>query len=96
MKDKLGDNGRLRHMLESVEEIEAAVKGLSYDEFVENHVIRIAVVKWIEIIGEASVYISEELKDAHRSRGPRRHRRPGPPLRGRRGELCAHDRGAAP
>lgn len=62
MKDKLGDNGRLRHVLECIEEIESAVKGLSFDEFVENHVTRIAIVKWIEIIGEASVYISQELK----------------------------------
>lgn len=27
--------------------------------------MRIAVVKWIEIIGEASVYISEELKNKY-------------------------------
>ena len=62
MKDKLGDEGRLKHILESIEEIEMAVNGLNYEAFVENHVVRIAVVKWIEIIGEASVNISGELK----------------------------------
>lgn len=62
MKGKSGDEGRLRHILESIEEIEMAVKDLSYEEFVENHIVRIAVVKWIEIIGEASVNISDDLK----------------------------------
>ena len=65
MKDKLGDDARLRHILESIEEIELAVKGLNYEMFVENHVVRITVVKWIEIIGEASVYVTEELKSGY-------------------------------
>jgi uncharacterized protein with HEPN domain len=62
MKNKLGDEARLRHMLECMEEIESAIKNVPYDQFISNHVLRIAVVKWIEIIGEASIHISEELK----------------------------------
>lgn len=31
MKGKSGDEGRLRHILESIEEIEMAVKDLSYE-----------------------------------------------------------------
>jgi uncharacterized protein with HEPN domain len=62
MSYELGDKVRLYHMLESIAEIEAAIKGFDLDGFIENHVVRIAVVKWIEIIGEASVYVSDEVK----------------------------------
>jgi len=65
MRDKLGDKARLGHILESIEEIENAVKEVAYDDFLNNHVLRIAVVKWIEIIGEASVSISSELKNKY-------------------------------
>ena len=62
MKNKLGDEARLGHMMESIQEIESAIDGVQYEEFLANHVLRIAIVKWIEIIGEASVLVSEELK----------------------------------
>ena len=32
--------------------------------FIKNHILRIAVVKWIEIIGEAANHISAETKNA--------------------------------
>lgn len=65
MKNKLGDEVRLRHMLECMDEIESAIKNVDYETFIDNHVLRIAVVKWIEIIGEASVYVSSELKNEY-------------------------------
>ncbi len=52
-------------MLECMDEIGLAIKNVDYEAFVNNHVLRIAVVKWIEIIGEASVYISGELKNKY-------------------------------
>ena len=65
MKSKLGDDARLKHMLECMEEIESAIKNVDYEAFISDHVLRIAVVKWIEIIGEASIYISGELKNEY-------------------------------
>lgn len=58
MKNSLGDVQRLMHMLDCCNEIESAIQLLSETSFIENHVVRIAVVKWIEIIGEASVHLS--------------------------------------
>ncbi len=52
-------------MLECMDEIGLAIKNVDYEAFVNNHVLRIVVVKWIEIIGEASVYISGELKNKY-------------------------------
>jgi uncharacterized protein with HEPN domain len=58
MKNKLGDEARLRHILDCITGIESAIAELDQESFIANHVVRIAVVKWIEIIGKASVNIS--------------------------------------
>ncbi len=47
MKNDLGDEARLLHILDCIEEISIATNGLSQDEFEENHIVRIAVVKWL-------------------------------------------------
>jgi uncharacterized protein with HEPN domain len=65
MSFELGDEVRLGHIVESIDEIELAIKGFDLDSFVANHVVRIAVVKWIEIIGEASVYVSKSIKEEY-------------------------------
>lgn len=62
MKNSLGDVQRLKHMLDCCSEIETAIIGFDEELFVANHILRIAAVKWIEIIGEASVNISADLK----------------------------------
>ncbi|MFT4154919.1 DUF86 domain-containing protein [Parafilimonas sp.] len=60
MKSNLGDKARLLHIKDSIDEIQNAIGNKSFDEFVNNHVLRIAIVKWLEIIGEASNNISGE------------------------------------
>lgn len=62
MRSSDGDKARLLHIKNSVEEIENALENKSYDEFISNHVLRIAIVKWLEIIGEAANHISNETK----------------------------------
>lgn len=64
MKGKLGDKIRLEHILDSISEIKAAITNQTKENFLKNHVLRIAVVKWIEIIGEAANNISDETRDA--------------------------------
>jgi uncharacterized protein with HEPN domain len=39
MKSKLGDDARLKHILECVEEIGSAIKGVDYEAFINNHVL---------------------------------------------------------
>lgn len=63
MRDKLGDKVRLQHIMDSIAEITSAMSGETKISFVKNHILRIAVVKWIEIIGEAANNISRETKN---------------------------------
>lgn len=62
MRNSLGDKARLLHINDCIEEIKAAVTNKSYDEFINDHVLRIAVVKWLEIIGEAANHVTNETK----------------------------------
>ena len=64
MKGKMADKVRLQHIFDSIAEITLAVSGKTKKEFVDNHILRIAIVKWIEIIGEAANHISQETKES--------------------------------
>ncbi len=63
MKSRMGDSQRLRHILDSVTEIEAYVQGVGLDKFLENSMMRFACIKQIEIIGEAANNLSEETRN---------------------------------
>lgn len=55
----------LQHILESVDWIEKDLANLSEDEFYENVPIQDAVVRRIEIIGEAARNLPEDFKQAN-------------------------------
>ena len=65
MKSSLGDKTRLLHISECITEIQHAIRGYDEKSFIDNHVTRIAVVKWLEIIGEASNHITDETKNKY-------------------------------
>ncbi|MBI4066209.1 DUF86 domain-containing protein [Candidatus Gottesmanbacteria bacterium] len=52
----------LRHVLEAIEAIEAFTKGKSFDDFCQDDYFQSAVIRKLEIIGEAVAHISHELK----------------------------------
>lgn len=62
MRSEIGDKVRLYHMLDSIQQIEEYVANADYDTFVTNSMMRFACIKQLEIIGEASNHISEEIK----------------------------------
>ena len=62
MRSELGDKIRLKHILDAIEEIEKYLVEIDFSIFIENSMMRFACIKQMEIIGEASNYISEELK----------------------------------
>jgi len=51
-------------ILESIDKIEKYTKGISYDDFLSNYLIIDAVVRNIEIIGEASKNIPTEIQNS--------------------------------
>jgi len=62
MKD---DRTYLTHMSEAVEIIEAYLQGATYKTFVANHMMVDAVVRQLEIIGEAASHLSAEFREQH-------------------------------
>jgi uncharacterized protein with HEPN domain len=62
MRGKLGDSIRLQHILEAIHEKETYLVLSDFIEFMSNSRMRFACIKQMEIIGEASNHISEEIK----------------------------------
>ena len=62
MQSELGDEIRLKHILDAIEEIETYLSEVDFPIFIENSMMRFACIKQMEIIGEASNHISNELK----------------------------------
>jgi len=62
MRGNLGDKVRLRHILDAILEIETYLNQVDRTAFFENSMMRFACVKQLEIIGEASKHISNEVK----------------------------------
>ena len=53
-------------IVEAIEKIETYTMGMSYEEFEENQLVTDAVVRNLEIVGEAVKNIPEEIKKEHR------------------------------
>lgn len=62
MRGKLGDKARLQHIYDAIEEIESYLINTVFSDFIENSMMRFACIKQMEIIGEASNHISDEIK----------------------------------
>lgn len=65
MKNKLGDKERLGHIIDYIQFIQKALKNVEKDKFNEDFILHTAVLKWVEIIGEASYHISKDYKSIH-------------------------------
>jgi uncharacterized protein with HEPN domain len=59
------DNASLWDMLTAAKAVVGFVQGRTLDEYVTDLMLRSAVERQIEIIGEAARRISKELQDAH-------------------------------
>jgi len=55
----------LKHILEAIEQIEIYIANLSEEQFRNNRLVQDGVVRQLEIIGEASRYLSSECRDNH-------------------------------
>jgi uncharacterized protein with HEPN domain len=62
MRGKLGDRVRLNHIFDAIIEVESYLVNADFDIFLNNSMMRFACIKQMEIIGEASDHISEEIK----------------------------------
>lgn len=62
---RTNDAVRLRHILDAVREAEAFVEGRSRADLEANHMLSLALVRLLEIIGEAARGISEPVRQAN-------------------------------
>ena len=60
------DKAYLNHILDAISDAQSFVKGVTKEEFIENREKQYAVLRALEIIGEASKNLSKELKNKHR------------------------------
>lgn len=62
MRSKLGDKIRLQHIYDAIIEIESYTENINLADFMKNSMMRFACVKQLEIIGEASNHLSNEIQ----------------------------------
>lgn len=62
MKSRLGDKVRLLHIKEAIIEVLSYVNGVNFEAFEANSMIYNASIRQLEVIGEASNRLSDELR----------------------------------
>lgn len=65
MREKPRDKGRLLHMLQAIDNIEEFKAGLDYETFNSQKVVFFALVKNVEIVGEAAYMLTKEFRQNH-------------------------------
>jgi len=65
MREEIKDKSRLEHILESIYKALEFTENVSFDEYKSNAMLRYAVVKCVEIVGEASYKLSNEFRAKH-------------------------------
>ena len=65
MREPVKDSERLKHIVEAIDNIFEFVNGVTFDEYLCNKMMRFAVVKNLENIGEASYKLTKELRSKH-------------------------------
>ena len=56
---------RIEDILHSIDKIDEYISNLNFDEFKKNEMIVDAVIRKLEIIGEAAGHIPKEIRDQH-------------------------------
>lgn len=67
MRDQLRDRERLIHIMASIERIERYTHGKTFNDMIEDDMMYYAIVKNIEMIGEAANMLTHEFQAAHSS-----------------------------
>ena len=65
MREALRDPSRLRHMVDSIRNVNQYMEGKTESDLDSNSMLFFAVVKNIEIVGEAAYKLTHEFKEAH-------------------------------
>lgn len=66
MREKPKDRGRLLHIKSAIDNIKDFLSGKSAEDFLEDLMLYYAIVKNMEIIGEAAYMLTKEFKEMHK------------------------------
>lgn len=55
----------LRHILDAISRIDEYTQGITYEQFMDNHLIQDGVIRQIEIIGEATKRLSRCIRERY-------------------------------
>lgn len=61
MREVIKDRGRLEHMLGAIANVEEFTKDVTLNDFVNSKILFFAVVKNIEIVGEATYMLTKSF-----------------------------------
>lgn len=65
MREPERDNGRIQDILAAADNVSDFIKGLDFEHFCTDKLHYYAILKNVEIIGEAAYMISNDFKDSH-------------------------------
>ena len=65
MREQVRDKGSLEHILQAIDKVFEFTEDVKREDFKKDSILYFAIVKNIEIIGEASYMLSLDFKDAH-------------------------------
>ena len=65
MREKARDRGRLEDIVRYAENIEKMMDGVSFERFTEDILVYYAVMKNVEIVGEATYMLTNDFKAVH-------------------------------
>ena len=67
MREKPRDRDRLNHMIEAIDNISEFTGNKSFEVYKKDKLLRFAVIKNLEIIGEAAYLLTKDFKTHHDS-----------------------------
>jgi len=65
MRERSRDKGRIEDIIRYSKNVEKMINGVSFEKFEDDVLVYYAVMKNIEIVGEAAYMLTNEFKDAH-------------------------------
>lgn len=65
MREVVRDSGRLEHMLTAIDNVQSFLDGKTLSDLYNDKILFYAVVKNIEIVGEAANNVTKELQSQH-------------------------------
>ncbi|KAA6303884.1 hypothetical protein EZS27_044475 [termite gut metagenome] len=65
MREELKDKTRLMHILEAIDNLFEVTDEVNFEEYKTNKILRLAVIKNLEIIGEAAYLLTKNFRKNH-------------------------------